>query len=208
MLHESVPGHHLQSALAREMPGVPPFQRAFTAAAFGEGWALYAESLGPDLGVYRDHTTTKPITYYNKLSVHAKVDVCYIVDPMLATGGSAIAALGILKEWNIPSLRFLAIIAAPEGVKVLQKAQERYRRYEPLMSQLLDKADKGSQPYPLDQRAAFLLTEVEGLTIDEAASALAIPPGTVKSRSHHARLKLRKLLGPTYGEPHVEPATD
>src|SRR5204863_7287865 len=48
------------------------------------------------LGVYRDHTTTKPITYYNKLSVHAKVDVCYIVDPMLATGGSAQEAIAIL----------------------------------------------------------------------------------------------------------------
>jgi uncharacterized protein (DUF885 family) len=57
VLHESVPGHHLQSALAREMPGVPAFQRAYTAAAVGEGWALYAESLGPELGVYRDPST-------------------------------------------------------------------------------------------------------------------------------------------------------
>ncbi|HEV8395849.1 MAG TPA: DUF885 domain-containing protein [Vicinamibacterales bacterium] len=57
VLHESVPGHHLQSALARETPGVPAFQRAYTAAAFGEGWALYAESLGPELGVYRDPST-------------------------------------------------------------------------------------------------------------------------------------------------------
>jgi uncharacterized protein (DUF885 family) len=57
VLHESVPGHHLQSALARETTGVPAFQRAFNAAAFGEGWALYAEGLGPELGVYRDPTT-------------------------------------------------------------------------------------------------------------------------------------------------------
>lgn len=72
------------------------------------------------LGLYRDHKTLKPITYYNKLSVHAQLDICYVVDPMLATGGSAVAALDILKRWEIRELRFLAIIAAPEGVEVLQ----------------------------------------------------------------------------------------
>ncbi len=73
------------------------------------------------LGLYRDHKTLKPITYYNKLSAQAQLDVCYIVDPMLATGGSAQAALGILKECNIRQLRFLAIIAAPEGVAALRE---------------------------------------------------------------------------------------
>lgn len=72
------------------------------------------------VGLYRDHKTLKPITYYNKLSAHAQLDVCYVVDPMLATGGSAAAALSILKEGNIRDLRFLAIIAAPEGVSVLE----------------------------------------------------------------------------------------
>jgi uncharacterized protein (DUF885 family) len=58
VLHETVPGHHLQSALAREMTGVPSFQRAFSSSAFGEGWALYAEGLGSDLGaVYREPST-------------------------------------------------------------------------------------------------------------------------------------------------------
>ena len=72
------------------------------------------------LGLYRDHKTLKPITYYNKLSAHAQLDICYVVDPMLATGGSAVAALDILKRWEIRELRFLGIIAAPEGVRVLQ----------------------------------------------------------------------------------------
>jgi uracil phosphoribosyltransferase len=100
--------------------GLVPILRA------GLGMADAIVELVPDaqvwhLGLYRDHKTLKPITYYNKLSDLTKLDICYVVDPMLATGGSAAAALGILKQWNIPRLRFLSIIAAPEGVRVLQE---------------------------------------------------------------------------------------
>ena len=54
VLHETVPGHHLQVGLAREIEGIPEFRRVFRSASFTEGWALYAESLGSDLGVYRE----------------------------------------------------------------------------------------------------------------------------------------------------------
>jgi uncharacterized protein (DUF885 family) len=57
VLHESVPGHHLQRGLGLELTGIPDFRRVFAAPAFSEGWALYAESLGHELGVYRDPTT-------------------------------------------------------------------------------------------------------------------------------------------------------
>ena len=57
VMHESVPGHHLQVGLARELPGIPEFRRAYGASAFSEGWALYAESLGQEIGIYRDPTT-------------------------------------------------------------------------------------------------------------------------------------------------------
>lgn len=57
VMHESVPGHHLQVGLARELPGLPEFRRAFAASAFSEGWALYAESLGREIGIYRDPST-------------------------------------------------------------------------------------------------------------------------------------------------------
>jgi prolyl oligopeptidase len=57
VLHETVPGHHLQVGLARELQGLPEFRTVFRAPAFSEGWGLYAESLGTELGVYRDSST-------------------------------------------------------------------------------------------------------------------------------------------------------
>ena len=72
------------------------------------------------LGVYRDHKTLKPITYYNKLSGDARLDVCFVLDPMLATGGSAVAAVTFLKEWGVRRLKFLSLIAAPEGVAAME----------------------------------------------------------------------------------------
>jgi uracil phosphoribosyltransferase len=74
------------------------------------------------LGLYRDHETLKPVAYYNKLPAKAEIDVTFLVDPMLATGGSAIAAIDILKKWGAPRVKFLGLIAAPEGVKALQTA--------------------------------------------------------------------------------------
>jgi uracil phosphoribosyltransferase len=74
------------------------------------------------LGLYRDHATLEPVTYYNKLPPEAEVDLCLVLDPMLATGGSAIAAVNILKQWGAARIKFLGLIAAPEGVDALSKA--------------------------------------------------------------------------------------
>jgi uracil phosphoribosyltransferase len=74
------------------------------------------------LGLYRDHHTLKPVTYYNRLPSHPTVDVSFILDPMLATGGSAVAAVEILKQWGVRRINFLGLIAAPEGVQRLQGA--------------------------------------------------------------------------------------
>jgi uracil phosphoribosyltransferase len=72
------------------------------------------------LGLYRDHETHQPITYYNKLPAQPNVDVGLIVDPMLATGGSASAAATILKNWGLKRIKYVGLIAAPEGVTVLR----------------------------------------------------------------------------------------
>jgi uracil phosphoribosyltransferase len=71
------------------------------------------------LGLYRDHKTLAPVTYYNKLPPEVDVDLCLVLDPMLATGGSATAAVTILKEWGAKRIKFLGLIAAPEGVRAL-----------------------------------------------------------------------------------------
>src|SRR5262249_26077084 len=72
------------------------------------------------LGVYRAEATAKPIEYYSKLPSSEPVDVAMVVDPMLATGGSAVAALTTLKAWGVPNLKLLSIIASREGVRTIQ----------------------------------------------------------------------------------------
>lgn len=74
------------------------------------------------LGLYRDEKSLRPVTYYNKLPPHANIDLCLILDPMLATGGSAVAAVTVLKEWGAQHIKFLGLIAAPEGVQALSQA--------------------------------------------------------------------------------------
>jgi uracil phosphoribosyltransferase len=74
------------------------------------------------LGLYRDHETLQPVTYYNKLPAQPSIDLSIIVDPMLATGGSAVAAVDILKNWGAKRIKFLGLIAAPEGVRTLSEA--------------------------------------------------------------------------------------
>ena len=74
------------------------------------------------IGLYRDHRTLAPVEYYNKLPVSATVQVCIILDPMLATGGSAVATVDILKRWGAGRIKFMGLIAAPEGVHHLQQS--------------------------------------------------------------------------------------
>lgn len=74
------------------------------------------------LGLYRDHETLKPVTYYNKLPAEPDIDLSIVVDPMLATGGSAVAAVDILKRWGARRIKYLGLIAAPEGVRALNGA--------------------------------------------------------------------------------------
>ncbi|MDE5994322.1 MAG: uracil phosphoribosyltransferase [Oscillospiraceae bacterium] len=74
------------------------------------------------IGLYRDHETLKPVTYYCKLPADISEREVFVIDPMLATGGSAIDAIDKVKEFNPKSIKFMGIIAAPEGLKALSEA--------------------------------------------------------------------------------------
>lgn len=73
------------------------------------------------LGFYRDEETALPVQYYSKLPPNSPVDVAFILDPMLATGGSAAMACDAMKNWGVKKIKMLSIIAAPEGIERIQK---------------------------------------------------------------------------------------
>jgi uracil phosphoribosyltransferase len=73
------------------------------------------------LGLYRDKTTLKPVEYYAKLPSDIAESEVIVVDPMLATGGSAVAAIDYLKERGVSGMKFVCLVAAPEGVMEMQK---------------------------------------------------------------------------------------
>jgi uracil phosphoribosyltransferase len=74
------------------------------------------------LGLFRDERTLRPVEYYNKLPDQATVDLTLILDPMLATGGSATAAIEVLKAWGATRIKLINLIAAPEGVRAVSTA--------------------------------------------------------------------------------------
>jgi uracil phosphoribosyltransferase len=74
------------------------------------------------IGLYRDHRTLLPVEYYNKLPVEPTVDICLVLDPMLATAGSATATVKILKDWGAKRIKYVGLIAAPEGVEHFHSA--------------------------------------------------------------------------------------
>ncbi len=74
------------------------------------------------IGLYRDEQTLRPVEYYNRLPTEPTVNVCMVLDPMLATGGSAVATIDILKRWGVRRIKYMGLIAAPEGVHRLASA--------------------------------------------------------------------------------------
>jgi uracil phosphoribosyltransferase len=74
------------------------------------------------LGIYRDHATRQPVTYYNRIPAPPRFDLALVLDPMLATGGSAVAAVQMLHDAGIARVVFVGLIGAPEGVARLRAA--------------------------------------------------------------------------------------
>jgi len=96
------------------------------------------------LGLFRDERTLRPVEYYNKLPDSASVDLCLILDPMLATGGSATAAIEVLKRWGAVTpvrIKLVNLIAAPEGVQAVSEAHPDVEIYCAALDRQLN--DKG-----------------------------------------------------------------
>ncbi|MBE9479181.1 MAG: uracil phosphoribosyltransferase, partial [Chloroflexi bacterium] len=110
---ESTGGGSLQHKI-----GLVPILRAGLGMTEGV-WELMPSAEVWHIGLYRDEETLKPVEYYNKLPIEPTVSVCLILDPMLATGGSAIATVDILKEWGVEKIKFIGVIASPEGISAL-----------------------------------------------------------------------------------------
>jgi uracil phosphoribosyltransferase len=100
--------------------GLVPILRAGLGMVEGV-WELIPNAEVWHIGLYRDERTLKPVQYYNKLPLEPTVSVCLILDPMLATGGSATACADLLKQWGVRKIKFVGIIGAPAGIELLQK---------------------------------------------------------------------------------------
>ncbi len=93
------------------------------------------------LGLFRDERTLRPVEYYNKLPDTTSIDLCLILDPMLATGGSATAAIEVLKRWGAVRIKLVNLIAAPEGVEAVLSAHPEVEIYTAALDRQLN--DKG-----------------------------------------------------------------
>ncbi|CAO3643628.1 unnamed protein product [Cunninghamella blakesleeana] len=95
------------------------------------------------LGIYREKVSLQPVEYYNKLPDYPEVDLCYVLDPIIATGNTATATVNILKEWGVPgkNIRFVGVLASKKGIERLQKEHPDIQVYVAGVDEVLD--DKG-----------------------------------------------------------------
>ena len=105
----------------KEKIGLVPILRAGLGMVEGV-WGLMPSAEVWHIGLYRDEESLQPVEYYNKLPIAPTVSVCLILDPMLATGGSAVATVDIVKRWGVDRIKFVAMIASPEGIAAMQEA--------------------------------------------------------------------------------------
>jgi len=110
-----------QGQLLGEKIGLMPILRAGLGMVEG-AWKLLPQAEVWHLGLSRDEQTLLPVTYYNKLPATPTVDRCLLLDPMLATGGSATTAVDLLKRWGVKKIQFVGLLAAPEGIQTLHRA--------------------------------------------------------------------------------------
>jgi uracil phosphoribosyltransferase len=99
---------------------------------------LLPESEVWHLGMYRDEKTATPVEYYCKLPENRPCDVAFVLDPMLATGGSVVSALEVLQRWGCPDIRVLSILASQPGVDRLEREFPQVKIYVAAIDPMLN----------------------------------------------------------------------
>lgn len=117
---ESPMGKTWGKTIAGKKVGVVPILRAGLGMVNGVLRLIPTAKVG-HIGVYRDPETLKPVEYYCKLPVDVEERQIILLDPMLATGGSAAAGITYLKRRGVPSIKLMCLVAAPEGIALVQK---------------------------------------------------------------------------------------
>ena len=118
---ETPMGTSVQKTLTGKKVAIIPILRAGIGMVDGMLELIPAAKVG-HVGLYRDHDTLEPVEYFVKLPADIADRQLFVVDPMLATGGSAIMAIDLLKRRGATNIKFVCLVAAPEGVKALQEA--------------------------------------------------------------------------------------
>ena len=120
--------------------GVVPILRAGLGMVDGITRLIPNAKVG-HIGLYRDRKTHKPVEYYCKLPADAEKRTLIVVDPMLATGGSAVAAIQFIKDRGCTDIKMMNLIAAPEGVKVVREAHPDVDIYVAALDERLNEND-------------------------------------------------------------------
>jgi uracil phosphoribosyltransferase len=114
-------GKTIQKTLTGKKVAIVPILRAGIGMVDGMLELIPAAKVG-HVGLYRDEETFEPVEYFVKLPADIAERQLFVVDPMLATGGSAIMAIDLLKKRGATNIKFVCLVAAPEGIKALQEA--------------------------------------------------------------------------------------
>ena len=127
----------IQKELAGKKVAIIPILRAGLGMVDGMLDLIPAAKVG-HVGMYRDHETLEPVEYFVKLPSDINERQLFVVDPMLATGGSAIVAIDSLKKRGATTIKFVCLVAAPEGVAALEKAHPDVEIYTAALDERLD----------------------------------------------------------------------
>lgn len=123
--------------LAGKKVGLVPILRAGLGMVDGMLKVIPAAKVG-HIGLYRDPQTLQPVEYYSKMPQDIAEREMIILDPMLATGGSAIQAIAMLKKWGAKQIKLMCLLAAPEGIEYLHKSHSDIEIFTAAVDQYLN----------------------------------------------------------------------